>query len=40
MTASVGFLTVLIGGAAILVALAPLVLLLLWLRDVRRGDLW
>jgi hypothetical protein len=40
MTASVGFLTVLIGGATALAALAPLILFLLWLRDARKGRLW
>ena len=40
MTASVGFLTVLIGVATALVALSPLILLLLWARDARKGDLW
>lgn len=40
MTASVDFLTFLIGGATVLAALTPLVLLLLWLRDARRGQLW
>jgi hypothetical protein len=40
MIASVDFLTILVGGATLLLALAPLVLLLLWLRDARKGELW
>ena len=40
MTASIGFLTILVGGATLLLAFAPLVLLLLWFRDARKGELW
>lgn len=40
MTASVSLLALLIGGATLLAALSPLILILLWLRDVRRGELW
>lgn len=40
MTASVGFLTVLVTGATVVATLAPVVLLVLWIRDARRGRLW
>jgi hypothetical protein len=40
MTASVGFLAFLVGSAVLLVGLTPIVLLLLWMRDARKGRLW
>lgn len=40
MTASVEFLSILIGTATGLAALAPILLLVLWVRDARRGELW
>lgn len=40
MTASVGFLTVLVSGATVVATLAPLVLVALWVRDRQRGQLW
>jgi len=40
MTASVGFLSVLVTAATVVTTLAPLVLVALWVRDLRRGDLW
>jgi hypothetical protein len=40
MTASVTFLTVLVGGATFAAALIPLLLIALWLIDLRNGRLW
>lgn len=40
MTASVGLLQGLVTIATVVVTLAPLVLLVLWLRDARGGRLW
>jgi hypothetical protein len=40
MTASVTFLSILIGGATLVAALIPLILLALWLYDLRHGRLW
>ena len=40
MTASVTFLTLLVGGATIAAALIPLILVALWLIDLRNGRLW
>lgn len=40
MTASVTFLTILVAGATFVVALIPLILLTLWLIDLRHGRLW
>lgn len=40
MTASVTFLTVLVGGATLAAALIPLLLIALWLIDLRNGRLW
>lgn len=40
MTASVGFLSVLVTAATVVASLAPLVLVGLWLRDRRQGKLW
>jgi hypothetical protein len=40
MTASVTFLSILVGGATLAAALIPLILLILWLYDLRHGRLW
>jgi hypothetical protein len=40
MTASVTFLTLLVGGATIAAALIPLALVALWIIDLRNGRLW
>jgi hypothetical protein len=40
MMASVTFLTILVGGASFAAALIPLVLLALWVLDLRNGRLW
>lgn len=40
MTASVSFLTILVGGATFAAALIPVVLVALWLIDLRNGRLW
>lgn len=40
MTVSVGFLEVMVGTALAVTLLAPAVLVILWLRDWRKGRLW
>jgi hypothetical protein len=40
MTASVAFLSILVGSATLAAALIPLILLGLWLFDLRNGRLW
>lgn len=40
MTLSVTALAWLVGGATLLTALAPIVLIIFWIRDWFRGDLW
>lgn len=40
MTASVTFLTILVGGATFAAALIPLILVGLWIFDLRHGRLW
>ena len=40
MTASVGFLTVLVTAATVVATFAPVVLVALFVRDARRGELW
>lgn len=40
MTVSAGFLQVMVGMALAVTLLAPLVLVILWLRDWRKGRLW
>lgn len=40
MTASIGFLEVLVTAATVLASLAPVVLLVLWWNDARKGRLW
>jgi hypothetical protein len=40
MTASVTFLTLLVGGATLMAALIPLILITLWIFDLRNGRLW
>jgi hypothetical protein len=40
MTASVGFLTVLVIASTVVATASPVVLLVLWLRDLRGGQLW
>ncbi|MEJ2609080.1 MAG: hypothetical protein P8179_03110 [Candidatus Thiodiazotropha sp.] len=40
MTASVTFLYILVGGATIAAALIPVILLTLWVNDLRHGRLW
>ncbi len=40
MTASVTFLTILVGGATLAAALIPLILVGLWIFDQRNGRLW
>jgi hypothetical protein len=40
MTASVGFLEGLVTGATVIATIAPLVLIVLWVRDARGRRLW
>ena len=40
MTASATFLAILVGGATFAAALIPLILIGLWLFDLRNGRLW
>lgn len=40
MTVSVMFLQVMVGGALAVTLLAPVVLVVLWVRDWRAGRLW
>lgn len=40
MTASVGFLSILVGSATVVATIAPVVLAVLWIRDFRGGRLW
>jgi len=40
MTASISFLSILVGIALVMTIIAPLALLVLWLRDWKRGRLW
>lgn len=40
MTVSVGFLTLMVSIALGVTAVAPIILMLLWLRDWRAGRLW
>lgn len=40
MTISLGTFTVLVGGALLVTALAPIYLLVLWVRDWKRRALW
>jgi hypothetical protein len=40
MTISLGTFTVLVGGALLVTALAPIYLLVLWVRDWKRRGLW
>lgn len=40
MTVSVGFLEVMVGIALAVTLLAPALLVILWLRDWRKGRLW
>jgi hypothetical protein len=40
MTVSTGFLAVVVTVAVIATAIAPIVLLYLWIKDIRRGELW
>lgn len=40
MTVSVGFLTIMVSVALGVTVVAPIVLMLLWLRDWRKGRLW
>lgn len=40
MTISVTSLALLVGIATLVTALAPLVMLFLWVRDWKRGQLW
>ncbi len=40
MTASVTFLSILVGAATLAAALIPLILLGLWVLDLRNGRLW
>ena len=40
MIVSTGFLSVMVTLALIMTAVAPIVLLLLWFKDIKRGELW
>ena len=40
MTISVSALTVLVGTATLVTLLAPFILLILWIRDWLKGQLW
>ena len=40
MTISVTSLTLLVGAATLITALAPIVMVILWIRDWVRGQLW
>jgi hypothetical protein len=40
MTASVGFLQVLVTVATVAASVAPVVLVALWIRDLRGGKIW
>ena len=40
MTASVGFLEVLVTAATLAASVAPVVLVVLWIRDARGGKIW
>jgi hypothetical protein len=40
MTISITALSWLVGGATLLAAVAPIVLLVLWIRDSLKGQLW
>ena len=40
MTASVGFLTGLVTIATVVATVSPVVLVALWIRDAKRGQLW
>ncbi len=40
MTISLGTFTVLVGGALLVTMLAPIYLLVLWVRDWKRRGLW
>ncbi len=40
MTASVTFLSILVGGATFAAALIPLILVGLWIFELRQGRLW
>lgn len=40
MSVSVGFLSIMVTAALLLTILAPIVLLILWLRDWKRGQIW
>jgi hypothetical protein len=40
MTISVTALTLLVGTAVLITALAPFVMMILWIRDWLRGQLW
>lgn len=40
MIASVGLLSVMVTVATVLAAFTPLVLVVLWVRDWKRGQLW
>ena len=40
MTASVSFLSALITVATVVATAAPIVLVALWIRDARKGNLW
>jgi hypothetical protein len=40
MTVSTGFLAFVVTVALIATAIAPIVLLYLWIKDLRRGELW
>ena len=40
MTASVTFLAILVGGATLVAAVIPLILIALWIFDLKHGRLW
>jgi len=40
MIVSTGFLAVLVSVALVVTAIAPVVLVYLWIKDIRRGELW
>ncbi|MEJ2593120.1 MAG: hypothetical protein P8178_17335 [Candidatus Thiodiazotropha sp.] len=40
MMASTTFLSLLVGGATVLAALTPIILIALWIHDLLKGRLW
>ena len=40
MTISAGMLAFVVSGALVVTIVAPIVLVVLWIKDVRKGELW